>query len=101
MTPERKAEIRRLLNPTPPPKPKVVTSNGDVIRDAVVKVAPEDPNAKGREDRVVAVKRADWVTVNIPAWERQQAEKARDRQRWRDLDPCRLGLYGPIDDDDD
>jgi len=101
MTPERKAEIRALLNPTPKPsKPKVVTSEGDVIRDAVVRVAPEDPNAKGRDDRVVQVKRADWVTVNIPLWERQQAERARDRQRWRELDPFRLGHWGPIDEDD-
>jgi len=100
MTPERKAEIRALLNPTPPPKPKVVTSGGDVIRDAVVRVAPEDPNAKGRDDRIVEVKRADFVTVNIPLWERQQAERARERQRWRELDPCRLGHWGSSDEDE-
>jgi hypothetical protein len=99
MTPERKAEIRALLNPTPPPKPKVVTSEGDVIRDAVVKVAPEDPNARGG-DRVVQVKRADHVTINIAAWERQQAEKAMERKRWRDLDPFRLGHWGPVDEDE-
>ena len=99
MTPERKAEIRALLNPGKPPKPKVVTSEGDVIRDAVVRVAPEDPNARG-DDRVVEVKRADWVTVNIPLWERQQAERALERQRWRELDPFRIGHWGPIDDDE-
>jgi len=100
MTPERKAEIRALLNPTRPPRPKVVTNEGDVVRDAVVRVAPEDPNARGRGDRVVEVKRADWVTINIPLWEYQQAEKARDRKRWRELDPFRLGHWGPIDEDD-
>ena len=99
MTPERKAEIRALLNPTPPSKPKVVTSEGDVIRDAVVKVAPEDPNARGG-DRVVEVRRSDWVTINIPLWERQQAEKALDRKRWRELDPFRMGHWGSIDEDE-
>lgn len=101
MTPERKAEIRALLNPAPqPPRPKVVTSNGEVIRDAVVKVAPEDPNAKARNDRVVSVRRPDFVTINIAAWEEQQRWKAEDRQRRRDLDPFRIGHWGPIDDDE-
>jgi hypothetical protein len=100
MTPERKAEIRALLNPTPRPKPKVVTSGGDVIRDAIVKVAPEDPNAKGG-DRVISVRRPGFVTINIPLWEHQQAEKAEDRKRMRELDPFRVGHWGPIDEDDD
>src|SRR5262245_61762278 len=104
MTPERKAEIRALLNPKPKPKPKIVTSEGNIVRDAVVRVAPEDPNARGRDDRVVQVRRADWVTINIPAWERQQTDRARERaeqrRRMKELDPCRLGLYGPIDDDE-
>jgi hypothetical protein len=100
MTPERKAEIRALLNPAKPPKLKVVTSEGDVIRDAVVHVAPEDPNAKARNDRVVSVRRPDFVTINIAAWEEQQRWKAEDRQRRRDLDPFRIGHWGPIDDDE-
>lgn len=91
LTPERKAEIRALLNPTKPPKPKVVTSEGDVIRDAVVRVAPEDPNARGRDDRVVSVRRPDYVTINIAAWEEQQRWKAEDRRRRRELDPFRIG----------
>src|SRR5262245_15879352 len=101
MTPERKAEIRALLNPAKPSKPKVVTSEGDVIRDAVVRVAPEDPNARGRDDRVVNVRRADWVTINFKEYERQQAEKAAYKRYLRELDPFRLGHWGPIDDDDD
>jgi hypothetical protein len=101
LTPERKAEIRALLNPTKPPKPKVVTSEGDVIRDAVVRVAPEDPNARGRDDRVVNVRRADWVTINIAAWEEQQRWKAEDRRRRRELDPFRIGHWGPLDDNGD
>ena len=101
LTPERKAEIRALLNPTKPPKPKVVTSEGDVIRDAVVRVAPEDPNARGRDDRVVSVRRPDYVTINIAAWEEQQRWKAEDRRRRRGLDPFRIGHWGPLDDNDD
>src|SRR5262245_3617615 len=66
VSPERKAEIRAILRgakPKPPPaKPKVVTNEGSVIRDAVVRVAPEDPNAKARNDRVVEVRRDDWRT---------------------------------------
>lgn len=78
MTPERKAEIRALLNPTPkppPPKPKVVTSDGATIRNAVVTVAPEDPNAKARNDRVV------MVTINQPEAERQRAEEEWEAER--------------------
>jgi len=100
MTPERKAAIRAILNPTKPSKPKVVTSEGDVIRDAVVKVAPEDPNARSG-DRVVNVRRADFVTINIAAWEEQQRWKAEDRRRRRELDPFRIGHWGPLDDNDD
>jgi hypothetical protein len=75
MTPERKAQIRALLNPTPPPKPKVVTSDGTTIRDAVVRVAPEDPNAKARNDRIVL------VTINQPEAERQRAEEEWESER--------------------
>ena len=101
LTPERKAEIRAMLNPAKPSKPKVVTSEGDVIRDAVVRVAPEDPNARGRDDRVVSVRRPDYVTINIAAWEEQQRWKAEERQRRRELDPFRIGHWGPIDEVDE
>jgi hypothetical protein len=86
--------------PKPKPKPKVVTSEGRPIRDAVVTVAPEDPNARGG-DRVVEVRREDFVTINFELYELQQAEKARHRRYLRELDPYRMNLYGPIDDDDD
>jgi hypothetical protein len=78
MTPERKAQIRALLNPTPKPppsKPKVVTSNGATIRNAVVRVAPEDPNAKARNDRIVL------VTINQLEAERQRAEEEWEAER--------------------
>jgi hypothetical protein len=106
MTPERKAEIEARLDAVlgiskpKPAKPKVVTSDGRSIRDAVVTVAPEDPNARGG-DRRVEVRRDDFVTINFELYELQQAEKAREREYRRQLDPCRLGLYGPVDDDDE
>src|SRR5262245_36287729 len=84
MTPERKAEIRAWLNPTPkppPPKPKIVTSFGTTIRDAIVRVAPEDPNAKARNDRVVQVRRDDCVMINQPEAERQRAEEEWEAER--------------------
>ena len=43
MTPERKAEIRALLNPAKPPKPKVVTSEGDVIRAQLLRSRLKTP----------------------------------------------------------
>jgi len=50
-------------------------------------------------------KRPDWVTVDIAAWEEQQREKRRYKRRYkrylRELDPCKLGLYGPIDDEEE
>jgi hypothetical protein len=102
MTPERKAEIEARLDAVlgiskpKPAKPKVVTSDGRSIRDAVVRVAPEDPNARGG-DRVVEVRREDFVTINFELYELQQAEKAAHRRYLRELDPCRLGLYGSLD----
>jgi len=46
-------------------------------------------------------KRPDWVTVDIAAWEEQQREKRRYKRYLRELDPCKLGLYGPIDDEEE
>jgi hypothetical protein len=50
---------------------------------------------------VVKVRRSDFVTVRIDLWEEQQAEKRAARRHRRMIDPCRLGLYGPIDDEDE
>jgi hypothetical protein len=104
MTPERKAEIdaavEEILGPKPLPKPKVVTRDDlGTVRDADVHVSRVDPNTSG-DNRVIEVRRPDYVTINIPEWERQQAEKLEERRERRRLDPCRLGLYGPIDDDE-
>jgi hypothetical protein len=106
-TPERKAEIKaaldEILGPDPIPKPKVVVRQDlGVIRDADVPVSSADKNAPARDDEgMVRVRRADWVTIDIGKWEKQQAEKAAYKRYLKELDPCRLGLYGPIDDDYD
>jgi hypothetical protein len=30
----------------------------------------------------------------------RKRKPGKERRRWRELDPCRLGLYGPIDEDE-
>jgi hypothetical protein len=98
-------EVRAILEeiwgpPRPKPKAKVVASDGELVRDAMVRVGPADPNYRESDEGVVRVKRNDFVTVRIDLWEEQQRQKAEDRRHRRALDPCRLGLYGPIEDDD-
>jgi hypothetical protein len=82
------------------PKPKVVTSNSEVVRDAEVTVSPTDPNYKKSEEGVVRVRRSDWVGINMEAYEEQQRQKREDRRHRRMIDPCRLGHWGSIDDDE-
>jgi hypothetical protein len=95
------AILDRIWGPPPPkPKPKAVTSEGEVVRDATVKVGPADPNYSQSDGGVVTVRRKDWVKINMEAYEEQMREKQEDRRIRRQLDPCRLGLYGPIDEDD-
>jgi hypothetical protein len=107
VSPERTAELVALLEkalgltPRPRPKPKVVVNEEEVVRDADVRVSPADPNYRGSDGGVVRVRRTDWVTVRVDLWEAQQAERTEERRRRRALDPCRLGLYGPIDDEDE
>ena len=105
ITPQRLAEIKADLEETlgplnPQTKPKVVTKDAEPIRDADVHVSRADKNAKG-VDEVVQVRRPDYVTINMKAYEEQQQLKAEwkeeDRRRRKELDPDRLGLYGPID----
>ena len=103
LSPEQKkklwAKLDKIVGPKPLPKPKVVTQDGFVIRDAEVHVSQADPNAKP-EDEIVFVRRDDFVTVNMVEYERQQAEREGDRRLRRHLDPFRIGLYGPIDEDE-
>jgi hypothetical protein len=78
------AEVKAILYeiwgpPRPKPKPKVVTSNSEVIRDAIVQVGPADPNYKKSDEGMVRVRRSDWVTVRTDLWEEQQRQKAEER----------------------
>ena len=106
ISPERDAELtaiakeflRDFYNTTP--KPKAVVVEDQVIRDADVEVSKADRNYP-EGGGVVRVRRPDYVTINFVEYERQQAEKAAYKRYLKDLDPCRLGLYGPIDDDED
>jgi hypothetical protein len=109
LTPERKAQIELEMDaifqrygwkPRPLPKPKVVTSEGEVVRDVEVTVSPADTrNMANSQNGTVIVKRPDYVAINFAAYEAQQAERARERAQRRALDPDRLGLYGHLDED--
>jgi len=104
---ERTAELVAMLEkalgltPKPKPKPKAVVDDGEVVRDADVRVSPADPNYRGSDGGVVKVRSNEFVRINMEVWEAQQRQKREDRRLRRALDPCRLGLYGPIDDDDE
>src|SRR6516225_8295398 len=107
VTPERKAELLAMLEelmglgPAPKPKPKVVTTDAGVVRDADVRVSPTDPNYPGSEGGVVRVRRTDFVTIRMDLYEEQMRQRREERLRRRMLDPCRLGHWGSVDDDDE
>jgi uncharacterized radical SAM superfamily protein len=58
----------------------------------------EVARALGRESGIVR-SGSSTVTLNIPLWEWQQEQKQAERRRLRELDPYRLGIWGPIDDE--
>jgi hypothetical protein len=97
--PKRTAELVALLEkalgltPKPKPKPKAVVNDGEVVRDADVRVSPADPNYRGSEEGVVKVRRNDFVTINMELYEEQQRLKREDRLRRRMIDPFRLGHW--------
>ncbi len=81
LTPEQEAEIERdveeIIGRRPLPKPKVVARNDlGPIRDADVHVSRADPNSGG-EARVVQVRRPEWCTINLEAYEQQQRVRER------------------------
>ena len=97
--PKRTAELVALLEkalgltPKPKPKPKAVVNDGEVVRDADVRVSPADPNYRGSEEGVVKVRRNDFVTIKMELYEEQQRLKREDRLRRRMIDPFRLGHW--------
>ena len=94
------AILTEIWGPLPKKKPKVVTNDGEVIRDALVEVAPKDPNYRQGEDGVVKVRRSEFVTIRMDLYEEQQKMKREDRLRRKALDPARLGIWGPVDEDE-
>ena len=100
-----RAEVKAIIEeiwgpPSPKPKPKVVVEEAEVIRDADVRVSPDDPTTVRSDEGMVRVRRSDFVTINMEAWEEQQRQKRIDRLRRKALDPARLGIWGPVDEDD-
>ena len=99
VSPERVAELVALmekalgLTPKPKPKAKAVTNEGEVVRDADVRVSPADPNYHNSSEGVVQVRRNDFVKINMELYEAQMREKREDRLRRRVIDPFRLGHW--------
>ena len=101
VSPERVAELvalfEKALGLTPKPKPKAkakaVVNEGEVVRDADVKVSPADPNYRNSNEGVVSVRRNDFVKINMELYEAQMREKREDRLRRRAIDPFRLGHW--------
>ena len=105
VTEERRAELLALLEEelglTPPkpkkPEVKVVVEETEVVRDAIVQVAPSDPNYPHSDEGVVRVRRSDFVTIRMDLWEEQQRQKREDRLRRREIDPFRMGHWDDPD----
>ena len=108
ISPEREAELSAVAKEFlrdyyhTVPKPKAVVVEDQVVRDADVEVSKADKNCTS-EDKVVRVRRPDYVTINMAEYERQRAEKAAERQRrkWEreylNLDPL---IWGYDEDED-
>ena len=95
------AILTEIWGPPPKKKPKVVTNEGEAIRDAIVHVGPRDPNYRKEDEGVVKVLGKDQVRIRMDLWEEQQTMKRMDRLRRRSLDPARLGIWGSVDDEDE
>jgi len=81
------------LPPKSKPKAKAVVNDGEVVRDADVRVSPADPNYRENDGGVVRVRRSDFVTINMELYEEQQRLKREDRRRRREIDPFRVGHW--------
>jgi hypothetical protein len=81
-------------------KPKVVVKENQVVRDADPHVSRIDPNYPKSDEGVVRVRRNDWVTIRMDLWEEQQRQKRAEKLHRRQLDPYRLGHWGPVDEDE-
>jgi hypothetical protein len=70
---------------------KLVSDQGQIVGRAAVHLSPSDPNWRGSNSQ--------YVIVREDLAEAQRVEREAYRRYLRELDPCRLGLYGPVDDD--
>jgi hypothetical protein len=74
------------------PKARLVSDQGQIVGTAAVHLSPSDPNWRGSNSQ--------YVLIREDLAEAQRVEREAYRRYLRELDPCRLGLYGPIDDDE-
>jgi hypothetical protein len=70
---------------------KLVADKGHIVDKAAVHLSPSDPNWHGSNSQ--------YVIIREDLAEAQRADREAYRRYLRELDPNRLGLYGPIDDD--
>jgi hypothetical protein len=96
---ELEALLDRIWGPKQKPKPKVVTSEGEAVRDADVKVSSADPNYSRSNEGVVRVRRNDFVTLRLDLYEQQVQQRREDRRHRRVIDPARMGLWNGGEDD--
>ena len=78
---------------SPSQRLKLSSNDGEVVRDADVRVSPADPNYRENDGGVVRVRRSDFVTINMELYEEQQRLKREDRRRRREIDPFRVGHW--------
>jgi hypothetical protein len=70
---------------------KLVSDQGQIVGAAAVHLSPSDPNWRGSNSQ--------YVIIREDLAEAQRVEREAYRRYLRELDPCKLGLYGPVDDD--
>jgi hypothetical protein len=76
--------VEEIFGRRAPPKPKVVVSDGRVVREAVVTVAPEDINARYNTDRRLEVRRttlSPMSEADAKFWAEDRARAERERLR--------------------
>jgi hypothetical protein len=73
-------------------RPKLVADQGEIVGRAAVHLSPSDPNWRGSNSQ--------YVIIREDLAESQRADREAYRRYLRELDPYRLGHWGPIDDDE-
>jgi hypothetical protein len=73
------------------PKAKLVSDQGQIVGTAAVHLSPSDPNWRGSGSQ--------YVIIREDLAEAQRADREAYPRYLREIDPFRLGHWGPIDDD--